>query len=325
MGTPGVGKGNILVYESRTSPLLLLPLLLRMDDTPKSTRRWLQYRLRTLLALVLLASIGMSWFMVRRQVVEKQIEAVNAIREAGGKVFYFQGRFNADGDEFVGEALPKPAWLQALMGKARVFQVRLNDTATRITDAELQHVKELTSLNHLFLENTFVTDAGLKHIEGMTELEVLLLDNTPITDAGLKHIHDLPRLRFLSLDNTKITGVGLRHMKGLLNLQDLSLDGTKVTDAALPYLEAMPNLRDVSLEGTHVTDAGLQHLKGLSKLRIVRLNGTKVTDAGLRCFEGAVQLEELELNGTKVTDEGVQILQRILPDCNIEYQMNYPY
>ena len=38
------------------------------EDAPK--RRWYQYRLRTLLVLVVLASIGMSWFAVKLQQVQ---------------------------------------------------------------------------------------------------------------------------------------------------------------------------------------------------------------------------------------------------------------
>jgi len=291
--------------------------------------RWrFQFSIRSLLILVVVVAIPCSWLAVEMKKAKEQQEAVKAIRKAGAEVDYFYDRHDANGDELVGEELPRPVWLQAFVGKARVFQVCsqdfVHDTFAKITDAELEHVERLTDLRHLLLDKTLVTDAGLKHIEGLTKLEVLYLDNTQITDAGLEHIHDLPRLRFVTLDNTKVTGTGLRQMKGLPNLQDLSLDGTQVTDTALPYLAALPHLQDLSLSGTKVTDAGLRHLKSLTTLKTVRLNGTRITDAGLRCFEGMHHLEGLELNGTKVTDEGIKRLQRALPKCKIEYQWVYP-
>ena len=98
--------------------------------TPSLKRRWFQYSLRTLLVLMLLASIGMSWIAVRMQKAKKQQEAVEAIRKAGGQVYYFQDEQDSDGNELVGEESPRGVWLQSLVGKARVFQVSFSDTTT---------------------------------------------------------------------------------------------------------------------------------------------------------------------------------------------------
>ena len=38
------------------------------------------------------------------------------------------------------------------------------------------------------LNNTQITDAGLEHLKGLTSLEELLLAATQITDAGLEHL-----------------------------------------------------------------------------------------------------------------------------------------
>jgi hypothetical protein len=270
-----------------------------MVDTPKRKRRWLQYRLRTLLALMLLASISMGWVTVRMRAAYRQQETVLAIREAGGEAYYIEGR-------------PKAVWLQALMGKARVFQVTFSDAANKTIDLEMQHVAQLTNLQHLLLDGTQITDEGLQHIEGLTELEVLYLARTQITDAGLEHIHDLPRLRFVDLRDTRVTGSGFRHFRGLSNLQELSLDGTDVTDAALPYLTALPQLQYLSLNNTQVTDAGLSYLNNLTTLKTVRLSGTKITDAGLQHLDVASQLETLEADNTNVTAEGLRSFRRAL-------------
>jgi len=54
-------------------------------DKPRARRRWYQYSLRTLLLVMLLASVGISWFAVKMQRARKQREAVEAIRGLGGR------------------------------------------------------------------------------------------------------------------------------------------------------------------------------------------------------------------------------------------------
>ena len=275
-----------------------------MVDTPKRKRRWLQYRLRTLLALMLLTGIGMGWVTVRMRAAYRQHETVLAIREAGGEAYYTEGR-------------PKAVWLQALTGKARVFQVTFFKAANKTVDLDMQHVAQLTNLQHLLLDSTQITDEGLQYIEGLTELEVLYLGRTQITDAGLEHIHDLHRLHFVDLQGTRVTGSGFRHFSGLSNLQRLGLDGTDVTDAALPYLTALSQLQYLSLNNTQVTDAGMPYLKDLPTLHTVRLSGTKITDAGLRHLEKASQLYMIEVDNTNVTEEGLRSFRRAVSNRSV--------
>ena len=175
-----------------------------------------QFSIRSLLILTSIVAILSSRLAVEVKKAKKQLQAVEAIRKAGGVVYYFYDKRDADGNEFVGEEMPRPVWLQALVGKARVCLVNFNDAAAKISDTDLKHVEELTDLQRLFLENTLVTDTGLMHIEGLSELTVLSLDGTPITDSGLGHIHDLPRLEFVTLTNTKVTGKGIEKLKRAL-------------------------------------------------------------------------------------------------------------
>ena len=74
-----------------------------MSDIALPKRRWFQSRLRTLLLLVLLASIGMGWVAVRMQEAKRQREAVRMVTELGGFVLY-EGQFDSSG-------LSPPAWL----------------------------------------------------------------------------------------------------------------------------------------------------------------------------------------------------------------------
>ena len=163
-----------------------------------------------------------------------------------------------------------------------------------------------------------VTDAGLVHLKEMTNLESLELNECPqVADAGLVHLKGFTNLQTLSIEGTQVTDAGLVHLKDLTNLQSLSLANTQVTDAAPVHLKGMANLQYLSLANTQVTDAGLLHLKGMASLWDLSLGYTQVTDAGLAHLKEIASLEFLELDGTQVTDTGIADLGKALPSCEI--------
>lgn len=142
---------------------------------------------------------------------------------------------------------------------------------THITDAGLEHLQKLTSLQSLCLESTLVTSAGLKHLQGLTNLGDLDLGDTAVGDAGLVHLKGLTKLQDLNLYNTDVTDAGLEHLKGLLNLQWLTLGGS---------LGPVGNAR--------VTDAGLEKLTGLTSLVYLGLWGTQVSRHGVAKLQSAL-------------------------------------
>ena len=106
---------------------------------------------------------------------ESQADAVAAIEELGGKVKF--GENNPD----------KPV-------------VGVDLSRQPVTDAKLEHLKDLTNLQELNLAGTKVTDDGLVHLKGMTNLQTLELSYGPkVTDAGLVHLKGLTSLQTLSL------------------------------------------------------------------------------------------------------------------------------
>jgi hypothetical protein len=171
--------------------------------------------------------------------------------------------------------------------------VSLRDT--KITDAGLAHLIEMTSLMRLKLSNTKITDAGLAHLRAMTSLEYLVLDNTAITDTGLERLKGMTALKKLALDNTTITDAGLAHLKELTGMETLSLNNTKITDAGLAHLKGMKTLFVLSLRKTSITDAGLAHLKEMAKLKYLYLKKTKITDAGVKSLRES--LPTLRIHG----------------------------
>ena len=185
------------------------------DSRPKKPRRrWYQYRLRTLLVVVLLASIGMSWFAVKMQQARRQEEAVAAVRKLGARVTYnYQ-----EGDPYADP--PTPVWLRRLLGDDFFFAVTgvLLDHH-QVTDTEVARLKGLTQLQRLNLDYTTVKGPGLEHLKGLTRLQMLSVYRSQVTDAGLKHLNGMKQLESLDLTETRVTDVGLEHLKELTHLK----------------------------------------------------------------------------------------------------------
>ena len=46
----------------------------------------------------------------------------------------------------------------------------------------------IANLRSLWLSDTWVTNAGLEHLKGLTSLESLVITETPVVDAGAKDL-----------------------------------------------------------------------------------------------------------------------------------------
>jgi formylglycine-generating enzyme required for sulfatase activity len=165
--------------------------------------------------------------------------------------------------------------------------------------AALAHLKGLTQLREIDLSSAGITDAGLEHLKELTQLQIQKIDltSTPITDAGLAHLKGLTQLRQVDLSSTSITGAGLEHLKGLTALREVDLSNTQITDAGLEHLAALPRLEGLGLANVKISDAGLAHVKALNGLKKLTFCARRVTAAGLENLKSLTQLEELAIDG----------------------------
>src|SRR5437868_6633691 len=93
---------------------------------------------------------------------------------------------------------------------------------TKVTDAGLKELKEVKSLQTLYLSVTAVTDAGLKELKELKNLQTLYLNGTKVTDRGLKELKDLKNLRTLEVAFTAVTDAGVKELKAALPKIDIS-------------------------------------------------------------------------------------------------------
>jgi Leucine-rich repeat (LRR) protein len=266
-------------------------------EPPKRKRRWFQFSLRSLLLLVLLARVGMTWLVAIKTRAERQKAAIDAILKDGGFVTYdyeVDPSFNLN----LGANPPGPSWLRKLLDDDHFF------TTVAIVNVQ--------------------TDIGMKQLGVLNRIRMLggprpVSFPLPITDEGLRFLEGLSELQELDLTGLPFNDADLRHVKGLSQLRSLKLGhgSTQITDAGLINLKGLNQLKTLSLDGSQVTDAGLEHLKGLSQLESLNLYNSKVTDAGLDQLRDFKNLTYLGLRTTHVTGEGIAKLQHALPNCTI--------
>jgi len=120
---------------------------------------------------------------------------------------------------------------------------------------------KLQGLRWLNLDGRGFTDKDLRHIKQLATLERLFLKDTHVTDEGLTYLKDLTNLQYLSLADTQITDDGLVHLKGLKNLEVLELCRTKISDAGLENFKALKNLKWIYVSDTQVTKEGAEKLE----------------------------------------------------------------
>jgi len=214
--------------------------------TPR--RRWLQFSLRTMMVLMVVFGAGFGWLGMMVKRARAQRDAAKAIEELGGHV----------------------QWNPPSSGMVR-----------NVMDSVGTLLGENLSGDVVAIGNWRATDAGLLHLRGLTQLRILLLNDTQVTDTGLEQVGGLTQLNLLDLSQTRVTDAGLVHLRGLTQLDVLNLSNTQVTDTGLEHLGRLPRLDLLDLSKTPVTDAGLMHFRGLTGLRMLFLDNTQVTDEGV--------------------------------------------
>ena len=201
---------------------------------------------------------------------------------------------------------------------------------TKVTDAGLEHLKNLSKLQWLYLDGTNVTDKGVKKLQQALpkcEINWSAASRTygPVSTVGDPGVLSPPPVPVVA-PNTfdRSPGMPTGEAKAIAEIERIggavwfdskgpgkraiivSYPPKDVTNEQLAPLEQLPMLRSLSLHfGTKITDAGLVHLKGLSDLRRLDLGYTSVTDEGLTQLKYLTKLETLDLTHTKIGDKGL--------------------
>lgn len=212
-------------------------------------------------------------------------------------------------------------WVFSELGANVDFQgargLSLYGDGSRITDDDLQWVREFPLLSSLSLGNCEITSKGLAHLEGMKQIQRLNLFGTKISDDGLVHLQGLSALVELPMGYTKVTDAGMAHLSKMVQLEYLGLRGNAITAVGLAQLTQLVNLEGMHLGETQIDDAALELLVGKTKLQTLYLNGTKITDQGLETLAKIPSLRRLDLGGTPCTSAAIERLKHAIPNLEI--------
>ncbi|REJ70548.1 MAG: hypothetical protein DWQ31_00435 [Planctomycetota bacterium] len=88
---------------------------------------------------------------------------------------------------------------------------------TLVTDSDLRHLRELTSLRQLLLTGTKVGDGSVEHLVELKKLEVLHLVDTDVGDESIERLLRMPTLKKLYVFQTRAELEGSSRFKELLD------------------------------------------------------------------------------------------------------------
>jgi len=187
-----------------------------INESPDPTHRklrWRQFGMKTLMLVMLLAILAISWLAVKVRAVQQQRKAVEMIEEVGGSVCYdYQLRpYNDDAGP---PPPPGPAWLRRRFGDD-VFAKVVDVGCTNCEDADvvLRALGGLPNVQILNLAGGKLADDNLRYLEGLTQLYGLDLSRTTITDAGLVHLRGLHNLKWVVLSRTDVSDIGVKNLQ----------------------------------------------------------------------------------------------------------------
>ena len=174
-------------------------------------------------------------------------------------------------------------------------------------------VRLLNRLKRLNLADTLTTDADMEHVCTIPSLEALNLAFCAVTSVSLKRWPLPATLKRLDLDTTR--GVTLVELVHLPLLEHLTMPEGQ-TDASILLLSRFRGtLTSLEMSSSSVTDAGAAHIAKLDQLRRLSMPHSKLTDGALALLCASLpQLQTLNLSGTAVTDAGLQTLVDSAPE-----------
>jgi hypothetical protein len=227
-------------------------------------RCFLRFRLRTLLAAVVVLSLPLGWLAHGLHRAAGQREAVASLGEVGARAYYDYELDESGALLALRKQTSGPARISALSSFPRFLTPTSPPRGVPPGDWRRPFLGDdfFDRIERVDLDGCNFHGSELARLKAFPRLRVLILNGSNVTDEDLEALAKLPRLETLNLAATEITDNGLRRLVGSPHLTSLSLRDTYVTDAGLKYLESMPALEEVFLDGAYVTNEGAAQLRG---------------------------------------------------------------
>ncbi|MGV3605370.1 MAG: hypothetical protein ACO1RA_03110 [Planctomycetaceae bacterium] len=310
------------------------------EKKPPRWRRWLQFRLRTLMLVMLILPMGLGWLAQARSKSQKawaNVETIQSLCLTSG--------FDRGGGP----------WLSRKLGidlpeEPSEIHVCLNDSVEEKQFQLLMCLSEFSHLRHLVIAQPYRSASALRPIERFQELQSLSLDfgNGDDSDEDLSLFSKLPQLKqwedlyprslskctstFSKMDSIEElslcgtwSGIDWEQLKNLRTLKIVN----EVNSAKDPYehydediasIVVLRNLEELELEDVQISDEGVKSLAQLKKMKKLVLTSDKITDAGLATLAEMPSLQILELDSSRVTSEAVEKWRAQRPELKIKHR-----
>ena len=290
-------------------------------------------------------SVGLAWFATRLHRGRQQRPVVEAIEQAGGRVWvvgeldrkdinalrlatlrkgappiYDSQRPDKAGLEQMVEHVKAGDAVCVAFPNGAMMNVLDEDGASRprVYGQESQlagpgwvlHVDSRDPWGHRSLNPAADRQPfDFSSLAAFPDLKVLDLGSRPLDDEGLAQIARAANLRALLAGRAAVTDEGLAVIGQLKDLRVLSLDESQATDHGLRHLAGLERLEVLELDHSQVQGGGLKHLAGMKNLKLLSLRGTPLDDAGLQEIGRLTSLRRLYCFDTRVTDAGLRHLR----------------
>ncbi|MDR0337495.1 MAG: hypothetical protein LBI18_10435 [Planctomycetaceae bacterium] len=200
-----------------------------------------------------------------------------------------------------------------------IKQLKLDHT--EIGDADLKKiVAENPNLTELTLTGTKITDAGISYLTQLTKLKKIRISKTAISNIAAENLAKITTLEDIDVSQTEFGNTGLEMLKLLPRLKRLNLYTTKITDNGLDVLRDFVSAKTIvwlNIDQCPLTDVAITKLVPLENLEWLHLGRTELTDSGLNNLAQLKTLKEVSVTNTKVSRNGIDQLKTALPHCKI--------
>jgi hypothetical protein len=295
--------------------------------------RWLQFRLRTLLAVIALCAVAaFAWRTLSDALpYREQRRTAALIAELGGTYqtaaasAWHRQLFGSDLQNLVlvnlADSNAPELYIKALAGLPALETLVVGGEAFH--DEHLSRLRATASLRYLVLDSTGVSDEAVAALRAAhPKLEIhfserlalaVLKRSAHVTEMPANAPEDLKQLvggeHFLACRSAccsdKVRTAGIDKFRHFKRIQRLVLAFTEAGDKELSHAKSLLTLHELVLGDAPITDEGLANVACLTQLRTLNLAGSPIGDVGLAHLASLAALETLDLEDTQITDAGL--------------------
>lgn len=268
------------------------------DSKPR--RRWFQFTLQRLFALITLSAIAVGWFVSRFEHARRTVVAIEA---AGGAVLY-----ESNLEDFAQEEtlLTRIKRLFPKAYYAAVDHVQLESYSEK--EAIVPLLPELHALETVQLRDCEITAADMELFNRCENLKSLSFSRVKLTEEACRILATNRSVTDLWFRETEISVASLATILNSLKIEKISLNGSTITDEYAECLLAAPTLTHVTVSETMFTDEGVAILCRLPALNYLDLDDSQITDDCIPHVLRAESMTGISIQETALTDSALDRL-----------------